>query len=156
MKVIFLDFDGVLNSHSGYAKRDYEKIFIKYAYSIFEEHIEALNWLMKDLEDVKIIISSTWRKFLSLDEIKELMIEKGFKYPETIYSTTPFVGSRTEDIRTYLNENNVEDYVIIDDKKLLSFYDKFCLIDSRYGFTHYDAALCKAKFSGNNLPLILF
>lgn len=158
MKVLFLDFDGVINSHNGYAKRNYDKKEIENPYPLFEEHIEPLNWLIDEVKDLKIVISSTWRKHLELKKITEMMVEKGFKYPEVIIGKTPLNGpSRIDEINAWMEDvDDIEKFVVVDDKPMKDFGEAFIQVYSSYGFMHFDAVLCKAYLTGEKAPMLLF
>ena len=65
MKVIFLDFDGVINSHEWYQTRmdrvDMEEIRAQYPfYELDPELIENLNFIISET-GAKVVISSSWR-----------------------------------------------------------------------------------------------
>lgn len=107
MKVIFLDIDHVLNSTKSAARFG--------AYHILDpENIKVLNKIT-DETGAKIVISSSWRKKYTLDEIKAIL--KHFKVRGEIIDRTRSTGlMRGVDIQCWLMENkNVESFVIIDD-----------------------------------------
>lgn len=167
MKVLFLDFDGVMNSHSGYVMRNYEGEALEEEYLLFEEHIEVLNWLMNEVPDTKIIISSTWRKYLKLKEMRDKMVEKGFQYPDAVIGVTPIGKSRGLDIKDWLEnnkDNDIESFIIVDDANIKEYKDDhFIRIHPNYGFLHYDAMYCKCVLNNDkdengrlNVPIILF
>lgn len=83
MKVIFLDFDGVLNNaswmHEAFAKPDRANL------SMFQKDVRELSPDMIrrilnviDTTGAAVVISSSWRKLMTLDEIRELFREAGF------------------------------------------------------------------------------
>jgi hypothetical protein len=105
MKVLFLDFDGVLNSHHSIL---FNKSQLKTkpkagcATSPNEadlqwmlDHIdERLAWNLKFVTekclDLKFVISSTWRKMYSLDRFTEVFRQLGFR-DNLILGVTPLV-----------------------------------------------------------------
>ncbi len=119
MKVIFLDIDGVLVTRNS----------IKYQYLNFPDEanirfskkaVKNLNKLVR-LTKAKIVISSTWRLFHTLEELQNIFKEQKIK-GEIISTTSVEKATIEEDIprgqkiTDWLRENNdIEKYVIIDD-----------------------------------------
>src|SRR5882672_3654203 len=91
MQVLFLDFDGVLNSKQHFMMIKHDEV----AYDVDEElkdfltmkqqvnvnNIWVLGYILEKLPDLKIVISSAWGKFYSLDQFKRLF--KALKLDET-------------------------------------------------------------------------
>ncbi len=119
MKIIFLDIDGVLVTRNS----------IKYQLLNFPDdtsihfskkaikNLNKLVWLTK----AKIVISSTWRLFHSLEELQNIFKEQKIK-GEIIATTSVEKATVEEDIprgqkiTDWLREHtNIEKYVIIDD-----------------------------------------
>ena len=112
MKVIFLDFDGVITiPPKWYLKANK----IKYIKRIVDE------------TDAKIVVSSSWRMD-TVEETRKSMIYKEKRCPrnkmlywliDNIYDVTPWVGlgnGRGGEIQKYLNDHlEIENYVILDD-----------------------------------------
>ena len=98
MKLIFLDIDGVLNSHDYFLKRYSETG--KMQGGIRPESIDpdALRRLERILEetDAKIIVSSTWRLGQTVEQLQDLLESAGFLYPETIVGRTGSTDRLTE------------------------------------------------------------
>jgi len=110
MKVIFLDFDGVITIPPKW-------------------HLEAnkIKWIKKivDETDAKIVVSSSWR-MESVEETIDKMIGRPKRCPrnrmlywliDNLYDVThTYKGLRGQEIKDWLNEqNDIENYVIIDD-----------------------------------------
>lgn len=111
---IFLDIDGVLNS--------LESVICNNESDISVVNIIRLNYLIENLlkvYDVEIVISSAWRIIHSIDEIKEIFNTYQFKYSSLITSITPILNTpqkiRGNEIELFINNNNVDKYIIIDD-----------------------------------------
>lgn len=119
MKVIFLDIDGVLVTRNS----------IIYQYLNFPDDtsirfsrkaVKNLNKLIR-LTKAKIVISSTWRLFHSLEELKNIIKKQGIS--GEIISTTSVEKATIEEgiprgqkISDWLEQHpEVEQYVIIDD-----------------------------------------
>lgn len=119
--MLFLDFDGVLNSTQTefLSNLDFQQYsFADSAYDLnFDGYlINVLNKVMSFLPEVKIVISSSWRTHYTLEEIKNRMYLKGFKYTTRIVDITPYTQiSRGMDIKEYCNANRIGDYCILDD-----------------------------------------
>lgn len=117
MKVIFLDVDGVLNSDEYF-----DRIEKLNEYGILREiDIDKL-LLVKRLvleTDAKIILTSSWRYTKNGTLLRALLQDYGIDT-----DLTPQINNnRGEEIRKWLMENKVEDYVIVDDE-VHSTFDK--------------------------------
>lgn len=128
MKVIFLDFDGVLNSAASFLWEKRKKT-INIANTLSPICASNLQYILDKASDVKIVISSTWRKLHTLNELSNILDSYGVK--ARIIGKTPitFGGDRGREIRQWLEENpNVTQYVILDDDGdalgALSIYDE--------------------------------
>jgi hypothetical protein len=127
MKVIFLDIDGVLNSEK-YAteywdrtgKPGYGGHFPKSVKPTLEnvlwdaETVKRLREIV-DATQSKIVISSTWRKGFDVPNFKEMFLLYDWDAP--VISITPSLASRNrgEEIKQWIESNDVENYLILDD-----------------------------------------
>lgn len=113
MKVIFLDFDGVLNSvrsataFGGYpwnVHPDSLKLFDQVAISLIR------NFCIK--YDISIVLSSTWRKSFTCEDLGAAL-----DLPIKDRTALHYSGNnRGEEIQKYLDANtHIIEYVIIDD-----------------------------------------
>lgn len=128
MKVLFLDVDGVLNN-----QEDLKNNGMLYACA---DKIAILKKIV-DETDVQIVLSSTWRILKKYrDHIKWCLRKQGMK----IIDKTPrppkmsMYWSRAEEIKAWLDENDVLDYVIIDD-------DPRAEIEGHFFKTSFDTGL---------------
>ena len=125
MKVIFLDFDGVLNSAASFVLearfRKENKVFDDLC-PVNETlcHICTSNFrhILDEVPDVKIVISSSWRNLFELEWLKDKLQE--YKIPrDFVIDKTPVVrmfGDRGEEIAEWLKEHpEVTNFVILDD-----------------------------------------
>ena len=124
MRIIFLDFDGVLNSHNWFlANRD----FIQNTQSFMERHARELDSsavrMVSNLAqetDADVVISSSWRIFNSLEDMNIMLIQNGWA-ARLPFDVTPNLnrGMRGNEIIEWLanrgSELNVESHVIFDD-----------------------------------------
>jgi len=82
MKIIFLDFDGVLNCEDWY-RRQFEETkndleLSEYPYSEFDpEIIQRLNHIINET-GAKVVVSSTWRHGRSVEELQNILSRVGF------------------------------------------------------------------------------
>ena len=107
--VIFLDFDGVLNSlRSGIAFETYQR---------FDPVAVKLVRKLCDETESKIVVSSTWRIGHTIDTLQLRMHEcgAGALSPLVIGMTGRDGRIRGDEIRAWLDMNPVLRYVIIDD-----------------------------------------
>jgi hypothetical protein len=138
--IIFLDIDGVMLPYlSEYLKTRHEDG----DYHFKPECVEALN-LITDRLNAKIVISSTWRSNRSLKRLQELFKNRGVT-GEVIDITPKLGGDRGEEIQTWIDMNECDDFIIIDDemKGIINHFPRYnyhTLRTNRYrGLDMYDA-----------------
>lgn len=117
MKVLFLDIDGVLNHQN---TKDRVCGFV----GLDPELIAIFNKIVDAVPDLKIVVSSTWRKsvmpgvYHNFDELKALLAKRGLK-GEIIGRTPDFAhigGHRGSEIGNWLvGHPEVTHYAILDD-----------------------------------------
>ena len=158
MKIIFLDIDGVLN-HQIWFKKLHES---NKKPNTKEQHIDnmidpnSVSLLNKIIADTnaKIVISSSWRKYNTVEELQKILNSKGFK--GKIIGLTPvlyFTGEknyhysvpRGNEIKAWLEMNkgilgdkmSKTKYVIFDDDSdmLLWQRENFFWVDPYCGLT---------------------
>ena len=133
--MMFLDFDGVLNSHQSatfwHNKRDQSK-WENEMYSSWQGTLKEyiahefcpiamsnMEELCRRVPDLKIVISSTWRLGETVDTLKKIL-HVAPQIADKIIGVTPagLKTSRGEEINEWMNRNihlNIEEYVIVDD-----------------------------------------
>lgn len=146
VKVIFLDFDGVIN----------DNIFGKFSY--VEEKFLLLLKEIIDKTGAKIVVSSAKKNELFDDytgDLKDSKVYKNYFVPIInfgldIYDITPYVKTdgaqdREAEIIEYLNAHpEIEEFVIIEDDNIIfSLIDHQVLIEYCDGLSseHVDAAI---------------
>lgn len=150
MKIIFLDIDGVLNNKDTYTTSRERKISAAQELEglsfediierfMIEPHlVEHLNKIVEQTR-AKIVVSSTWRKGRSIEQLQSALEYHGFK-GEVISKTPTLETYRGTEIQKWLDENaelNVINFIIIDDDSdMLHLSDK--LVQCRFvdGLTH--------------------
>ena len=137
MNIIFLDIDGVLRTH----KSDLEWIE-KVGLSITEKQYR--NFSNKSVSNInfihsfircKIVITSNWKLYHTLDELKQIFREQGIQ--SEVIDVTGISTSRGEEISDWLSVNDVDNWVVIDDqvKDLVSIdSSKIVKCDYQIGF----------------------
>lgn len=116
MKVLFLDFDGVLNSAASF-KMEHRRKTVHIADTLSTVNCSNLQYILEQDRDVKIVISSTWRRLHSKVELQNILNSYGVEAARIVGQTPQtFGGHRGHEINLYLEENpNITKYVIIDD-----------------------------------------
>lgn len=153
-KILFLDFDGVLNCwQSFFMKKENPRdlddlpIGLESLISNFDErNVWCLKYIVKNVPGIEIVISSSWRNSFPLDEIKKALGYFGLD-PSVIIGVTPNVlrfsgGTRGEEIRTWMEDNlNGEEvsFIILDDYCVGDFEDNFLKTDQMNGLVFSDA-----------------
>ena len=134
-KIIFCDIDGVLNnapflqrSHDVWLKtpspaktfREADRFRMKQELS--PDNIKNLEKILKEIPDLRIVLSSTWRLSYDLEDIKTVLKKFGiFKYK--IIGKTPHKMSmeRCHEILSWLQYNNFEGcWAAVDDVPIFS------------------------------------
>ena len=124
MKVVFLDFDGVLNSHA-YARRLGKEQDVM---GLDEDAVSRLNRLVIDGR-AEVIVSSSWRHGRTVHELRTLLRQAGFnglvsgKTPDCAHKPEGGLwhgAMRGNEIQSWLTlaplyDIDVEQFVIIDD-----------------------------------------
>ena len=134
MKVIFLDYDGVVNTpiwdEQGKCKYNFPcdgKV----------NNFQAIMWLnyLCKKTGAKIVVSSTWRYCCKKTSYQDCLYNAGLNKEIEIVGCTKWfeAETRTEEIKKYLQEHHdIQEYVILDDE----FVDdpRFVSCNANYGF----------------------
>ena len=142
MKFIFLDFDGVLNND------------IVGGLLLDPNCVELLNDLVRP--DIKFVVSSTWRRSRTVDELTDVLQSFGFK--GEVFDKTPILDHdavfRGNEIYKWMSDNNgllgrqqykFTDYVILDDDSDMLYWQRnnFICVDASTGITRSIIYQCK-------------
>lgn len=137
-KVIFLDFDGVINNGPHIKRVGSLQIFDP-------ESISQLCRVLKET-GAKIVVSSTWRFLSSKDELNERLFLSGLP-KESVIDVTPLGLSegksdntiielhmtRGQEINLWLSKNDhIKDWVAVDDDKEMSPLDLSRVVKTDY------------------------
>jgi HAD domain in Swiss Army Knife RNA repair proteins len=125
MRIVFLDFDGVLNSHA-YARRLGREQDVL---GLDEDAVSRLNRLVEQGGFPDVVVSSSWRHGRTVHELRELLHRAGFngcvigKTPDCAHKTEGGLwhgAMRGNEVQSWLDlaplyDVQVEQFVIIDD-----------------------------------------
>jgi hypothetical protein len=147
-KILFLDFDDVLNTRETLARGE-----------LFEPlNVAALNAIV-DRTDVEIVVTSMWRLGASGHELEELLVEAGVHAAGRVIGTTPFLADRPRgaEILAWLDQSQVpvEGFVILDDRSDMEAFTPYLVqTDPARGLVSEQAEevvhrLCDAKEEGS-------
>ena len=112
MKVVFLDIDGVLNMYGA----SYRTFMKPYGQHIEPHLVNRLNYILEKVEDLKIVISSSWRN--DMKDLENQMKKQGFKFWDRVIGKTIHdkTGFRGFEILEWFVKNTAEKYLVIDDE----------------------------------------
>ena len=136
-KIIFLDIDGVLVPQ----KRQHDTQAEWYGNKAYPFDRDCVNLLNEILEQTsaEIVLTSNWQFEFTDTE----MIEKIFRFNGVAKTPIDYSGGygndKPSDIANFINENEIETFVILDDLDLSELGDNFVQIDPMYGLTENDA-----------------
>ena len=154
-KIIFLDIDGVLRTHKSdleWSNKLTTPIF-KGVDRLFDKTlVDNLNEVIY-LTGAKIVITSNWRIYLSLEELQRIFKERGV-IGEVIGKTglghlkggSPIpIGNRGLEIQDWLDRNPVRKFIIIDDQvsDIINIFPSWRIIkvNPQVGFVEVEKAL---------------
>ena len=158
MRVLFLDIDGVLNSyqsarylHSVKHKTDdqipeyFNDYLLKNALELCPTAISNLEYILEEIKDLKIVVSSTWRMGCELKDLKALFPCSSL-IKSRIIDSTPMLkqSQRGDEIKRWIVARNVriKDFIVLDDDcDMDAVEDNFVHINHKNGLTYTDAEL---------------
>lgn len=146
--IIFLDFDGVLNSAISW--ENYKKNHLA------PEHINILNQIT-DLTNSRIVISSSWRYGTSLTSLRAMLKRKGVKAkvigktPELRSDQWQDLVSRGQEIQVWLDDNPHDRFIILDDGDDMGHLTPYLIqTDHKTGLTKEHIEPAVRLLTGNN------
>lgn len=167
-KVVFLDFDGVLNTGRWYAQMDADSVADEYG-SVFDPLAVANLERILTETDAEIVVSSSW-KFMGLAKMRDMWKDRNL--PGKVIGLTPnsvsdefllnadldyieLLSIRGQEIKEWLtlHGKDVGHYVILDDTYDILPEQKshFVLIDPNVGITEDDAEKAIAILNGSQV-----
>jgi hypothetical protein len=161
VKVVFLDIDGVLNSHE-YVRSDRPRSKERGGVmGIDPLAVSRLNRLLRATGAV-VVVSSTWRKKRSRVELQGVLDARGFQ--GTVHGKTPDLSGRSpgatlylapqrgEEIRHWLEHDGaeVEAFVVLDDDgDMDAVRGRFIQTEFETGLTDADVDRAIAMLNGD-------
>lgn len=146
MNVIFLDFDGVIINTPGSKQRQPFTEFDPY-------HCQLLNQITSATE-AKLVLTSSWRY---ADAVEQDLIKSGVigevidKTPDLLNPDKQhYLETRAEEIKLWLSNHLVENFIILDDanpKFFNGLSNLVCVFPSGLEKDHVD--ICIALLKGN-------
>jgi len=116
-RILFLDFDGVLHDADA-AKIEYEGSQISVTGEGLFKHAQTLAAALCGYPDVDVVISSSWRNHFPLSELVERLGALG----ERVTGTTKInPRNRYSECASYAEQQEVEDWLMIDDQPEIVF-----------------------------------
>jgi hypothetical protein len=158
MKALFLDFDGVLNSHQSATFWHYRRDQTKWENEMYadwkgtlKEYIAQefcpialsnMEALMRRIPDLKIVISSTWRMGETVESLKKILFPVKL-VADAIIDVTPrleYDTSRGLEIQAWLDKHlEVTQFVIVDDDDDMEHLkDRLVNTSALHGFQYAD------------------
>lgn len=156
-KIIFLDFDGVMDTCFMKISLTKEKQALSDEYGILfdEQCVENLRKIIC-ATNADIVVTSSWKLDMSLKKLQEMWSYR--KLPEKVIDVTPnLIGSRGDEISAWLEEHEAEvgKYAIIDDMPSGFFIPHFAnhlfSVDSNVGLDNKTTQIIIYYFERENL-----
>ena len=144
-KIIFLDFDGVLNHelfYRGLSSQEYPRLNGRPYSEIDTNSVNILNRLIQET-GAKVVVSSTWRRSYDKNQLQKILNKHNFI--GEVIDTTPilnFEGAvRGNEVKVWLEKNYSHDkrcaYICLDDDSdfLYGQRNNLILVDSYCGLS---------------------
>ena len=136
-KIVFLDIDGVLNNIGQAVTRD--QFWTADSASLDKTSVGILNWIC-ECTGASVVISSTWRHSHSDPEWYHEVFRSYDSFDINVVGVTPNLYTiRGKEIKQYVDDNQIENYVIIDDDGDMLPNQPFVHIPPVTGLTLYEA-----------------
>lgn len=117
MKLLFVDFDGVLHSTDA-GEVEYQGADLRYSGRWLFSQLFLLEDLLLRCADVSLVISSSWQSCYSLNELKEFLGDAGHRVIGTTRKLFPahcMVANRYEECRAVAVALQATQWAMVDD-----------------------------------------
>lgn len=137
-RVLFLDFDGVMNSVQWAIRTKQRGIW-----GIDPDTIPHLQRIV-DETDCVIVVSSTWRIGTPTSELRGRLIAAGMRHPCPVVDRTPVLRDklRGDEVAQWLEWMGPDSYVCLDDDSDFLPGQNLVKTDGQVGLTAGDADMC--------------
>ena len=142
--IVFLDFDGVVETIYWEKAEDGTWSFNVHKSGREElNNKQAIGWLNELYRKVPydIVVSSTWRMSMTVDELQELLTRSGFNREIKVIGKTPILyQQRGLEIQEWIDTTEFKGKFIIidDDSDMCHLLPLLIRCDCQLGFTIYD------------------
>ena len=144
--VLMLDIDGVLATEQAHfyweQQSDSERGSHLPAERLCPIAISNLNYACEQIDDLRIVISSSWRLYFNLTQIQIMLQEDGFRYSDRVIGMTPARGLRDSskrylEIKAWVCEHvtEVRSWFAVDDHPFDIPGDRLIQTTQETGFT---------------------
>jgi hypothetical protein len=135
MKVLFLDFDGVINPLT----------FHHSTHGFSPSACANVQSVLTKDPNVRIVVSSSWRRW-GLTKLREILKENGIDSTKVIDVTEEEGGwmpeNRAKQIKSWLKEHpEVKDFAVLDDYPMPKLDKNYVKCNGYVGFTQKDAEI---------------
>lgn len=145
-RILFLDIDYVLNSD--YFDKQNNPNPFDHISNIDPKNVACLLDILNAYPDCRIVISSTWRDELSLDQLQDIL--EHFNVPAfKVIGCTSSAMPKDKAIEKWLRKNKPKKFVVLDDETLFDLqhplYYRQVKTTAYKGLTQIEAELAKEK-----------
>jgi len=137
MRVIFLDFDGVVNTPATWGRH-----VIGDGRSALDPDKVGMVACLCERMDAYVVISSAWRHDRTLTMLRDMLTARGFvnAWAKVIGVTPNRIGERGDEIVAWLQEHpDVDEFVVLDDNDdMRGVHDRFVKTDWHVGISRAD------------------
>ena len=141
--IVFLDFDGVVETIYWEKSEDGSWTLNGHKCKNELSNKQAIGWLNELYYKIPfdVVVTSTWRFYMSVEELQDLLTNSGFISDIKVIGKTPVLyQQRGLEIQKWLDDNNFKGKFIIidDDSDMCHLLPLLVRTDCQLGFTIYD------------------
>ena len=144
MNIVFLDFDGVVETIYWEKSEDGTWSYNVHKYGHEElNNKQAIGWLNELYNKIpyQVVVTSTWRYNMTVEQLQELLTKSGFNPAIKVIGKTPkLFQQRGLEIQQWIDENDFKGkFIIVDDDSDMCHLLPFLVrCYGQVGFTIYD------------------